>query len=257
MNERRSFTDSAVAFLKGINRFTRAVESLVIDVIAGLAPWLAPLVPAFMVYQGMVNMLKFPAWAAVATAIVVETLGLAGVTTTFQFWDYNDARNKTEQRAPWLIALFTAVFYLAVVLIVNVIMDTTATGEEKLAKGLLSSLSICAGVILALRSQHARRIEANVEAREERRELRKMRLEEQKNEAEAQDTVQDVQVAPEEPQVTDWRQLAPEDRAALVGLAPIEIMEQYPAISERTAQLWAQRVRGIGRNGNGHAPPSR
>jgi hypothetical protein len=229
-----TFTDKAVRFLKNWGRFIRAVEGLLIDNIAATAPWLAPLIPASMVYQAMMSVLHFDNWIAWTSAIVIETLGLSAITTTFQFWDWNDIKKKREQRAPVLVAGLTAVFYLSVVLIVNVLLDKTSPVEQKWAKGLLSSLSICAGVILALRSQHSRRLEESLDAKEERT----MRRTEGQN---AQDAPQEAQDAPVQ-QVADWRMLTPEDKQQLVGLRPSQIQDLYPELSMRTAQLWKQRI---------------
>jgi hypothetical protein len=232
-----TITDKAVRFLKDWGRFIRAVEGLLIDNIAATAPWLAPLIPASMVYQAMINVLHFDNWIAWTSAVVIETLGLSAITTTFQFWDWNDIKKKREQRAPVLVAGLTALFYLTVVLIVNVLLDKTSPAEQKWAKGLLSSLSICAGVILALRSQHSRRLEESLDAKEGRT----MKRTEDQN---AQDAPQDTQEAQDAPvqQVADWRMLTPEDKENLVGLRPSQIQDLYPELSMRTAQLWKQRV---------------
>ncbi len=246
LNQKRTFTQRAVSTLQGVNDFTKAVESLLVDTISGFMPWLTPIVPAIMTYEGMIEYLKFPQWAAVVAAVVVETLGLAGVTTTFQFWDYNDAKGKSEQRAPVIVALSTAVFYLVVVLTVNVIMDERATTGQAVAKGMLSSLSLCGGIILALRSQHARRLQENREAKEERK-LRRLT---------ANDTAEEEPEPQANPQVVangiDWRKLTEEERRNLIGLSPKQISLRYPNLSERATQLWAQRLRELGGNGNGH-----
>jgi hypothetical protein len=250
MPDNGEFFERTIVFLGSLNRFTRAIEGLVIDLIAAISPWLTPLLPAYLTYTGLVNVLRFPTWAALAAAVVIETVGLSSVVTTNQLVDYNDSRLRSEQRAPIVLSMLTAVFYLGVVLSVNVLLDGGSSVDAKITKGLLSSLSICAGIILGIRSQHARRIEANLEVREERKTLRNTR----------RDVAQDAQVA-QNPQVahtaqvagrdrrpTDWRELTSADRQSLIGLSPEEIRAGYPEIAFRTAQQWAQRVR---MNGNG------
>ena len=214
-----NFTDSAVRFLRGWGRFIRAVEGLLIDAIAATSPWLAPLIPAYMTYTSMVERLGFPVWVALAGAGVVELLGLSAVTTTVQFWSYNDRR--ASRRAPVFIAALTAGFYLAVVLTVNVLMDQ-APAVDKWAKGLLTSLSICAALILALRAGHARRLDDNEVERQARREAR-----------------QERKVTGNFRQVSevDWRRLPVEDQNLIASMTTTQIVQAYN-VSERTARNW-------------------
>jgi hypothetical protein len=160
-----------VSTLQNLLRLNRATESLLIDIIASYSPWLAPIVPALMTYQNMVTHLGFPHWAGLAGAAVVETLGLSSVQTTITFWSWNSMRSKSAPRAPLALAVFTGLFYLATVLTVNAMLDNTAP-IYRIAKALLSSLSLCAGVILALRAGHAQRLADMDQQRQQRREER-------------------------------------------------------------------------------------
>ncbi len=155
-----------VKTLESLLKLNQATEALLIDVIASYSPWLAPLVPAYMTYQHMTGLLDFPQWAALAGALVVETLGLSSVQTAVSFWSWNNTRTKTTPGAPLWLAVLTGLFYLSVVLVVNAMLDQ-APVIYRVAKALLSSLSVCAGVILALRAGHARRINETERARAE------------------------------------------------------------------------------------------
>ena len=136
--------------------------------VASYSPWVAPLVPALMTYQNMITHLGFPAWAAWAAAICVETLGLSSIQTAVSFWQWNDSKSKSDPKAPVMVAILTGGFYLLTVLTVNAMLDD-APGVYRLAKALLSSLSVCAGVILALRAGHARRMAETEQARLDRK----------------------------------------------------------------------------------------
>ena len=92
--------DRIVFFLRSWLRLIRATEAVLIDAIAATAPWLAPLIPAFMTWQSMTSRLDFPAWVAMAGALVVESLGLSAVHTSFQLWDYNDSRRQMTRVLP-------------------------------------------------------------------------------------------------------------------------------------------------------------
>jgi hypothetical protein len=232
-----NFTEKAVGFLRGWKRFNLAVEGLLIDQIAATSPWLAPLLPAFMTWSSMTTRLGFPQWVALAGAGVVELLGLSAVTTTVQFWDFN--ANRRANRAPVFVSGLTAGFYLAVVLTVNVIMDTSPV-EEKWAKVLLSSLSVCAALVLALRAGHARRMDAAELERQERKEARLL-LKEIRKEAENSGNLPE----PSAPARLDWRRLPVEDRDRIRSMSTRQIVQEYQ-VEERTARNWRSAARNNG-----------
>ena len=157
-----------VTMLDGLLKLNRATENLLIDIIASYSPWVAPLVPAYMICQNMVTHLAFPVLAGLAAAVCVETLGLSSIQTAVSFWNWNDSKLKADPKAPVLLAILTGGFYLLTVLTVNAMLDDTS-GVYRLAKALLSSLSVCAGVILALRAGHARRISETEHVHQERK----------------------------------------------------------------------------------------
>jgi hypothetical protein len=163
-----------VKALEALLELNRASEALLIDIVASYAPWLAPVPVAMMTYQHMVTLLGFPAWAALAGALVVEFLGLSAVSTCVQFWTWNTSKLKTQARAPLTLAVFSGVFYLAVVIVINAMLDDAPT-THRIAKALLSSLSAVAAVILAMRSSHTKRITEAKHERQERKAERQAR----------------------------------------------------------------------------------
>lgn len=163
--------EKAVFFLESIQRFVKAVETVFIDTVSTVIPWLSPLVPAFMAYRAMTDILDFPYWLSVITAGVIELLGLATINTAFSFWAYNQEKRKIDQKSPVMLAVLVTLYYLVVVLVVNTMLDTSPA-MHKIAKGLLSSISIVGGVTIALRASHSRRIN---EIRTERERIRSMR----------------------------------------------------------------------------------
>jgi len=132
----------------------RAMESTLVDVIAAYTPWLASVIPASIGYSSVLVSLHFEPWQAGVYAVVVECLGLATVATSLKFWSWNQEHDKNKQ-APFLLALVTAVFYLAIVLSVNVMLDP---GDlwVKIVKALASSLSVAGALIVAMRAQQSK-----------------------------------------------------------------------------------------------------
>jgi hypothetical protein len=92
-------------------------------------------------------------------ALVVEFLGFATITTVIQFVDFNATRNAEDPRAPFYPAAGVAVFYLMVVLTVNVLLDNSEF-IERFSKLLMSTLSVAGAVTISLRGQHSVRLEA-------------------------------------------------------------------------------------------------
>ena len=171
-------TDRVVNTLRGLLAMVQATEALLVDLVAAVSPWLAPLTPALLTWQSMTNTLGFPVWAAWAAAATVETLGLSSIQTAYSLWSYEGNRRKSDPRAPVLVAILTGAFYLVTVITVNALLDP-GPPIHKLAKGLLSSLSVCAGLVLALRAGHAKRLQdltiEKAERKAERQATRKMK----------------------------------------------------------------------------------
>ena len=190
-----------------------------VDNIAATIPWLAPIVPATIAWQHMSGILHFPWIVATLTAVVIEFLGLATITTSFQFWDWNDKKRQTDPKAPLWIVLICAGFYTAIVLIVNVLLDS-APIVQKIAKGLLSILSIIGAITIAVRSQQARRAAAVQLEKEQRKQER------QEKTAEG---------------LALFDELSAKERELLKGLTAKQIREIFPDISITTARNWAKK----------------
>jgi len=235
--------DKIVSLLKAWQRLTRAIESLLVDNLSATAPWAAPLIPAYMAFDSMIRVLSFPLWVSIAGAVTVEVVGLSAVSTCFQFWDYNDSKKTSEQRAPMLLALGTAIFYLAIVLTVIVLLDNSPM-LHKAAKALLSTLSVCAAVILALRAGHARRLQGIDDLRIERKAQRQERHVRDNSGMLDHDILEAAQITLRR----DWRTLNPDERAQVRDMSTYDIMRVY-SIPDRTARQWKQLAK---RNGNGH-----
>jgi pilus assembly protein TadC len=126
-----------------------------------------------MAWHSMSTSLDFPDWVSLAGASVVELLGLATINTAFEFWSYNQDKRQRDGKAPVVLAMGIAVFYLSVVLTVNTMLDQSPA-IYRIAKALLSSLTIAGGVIIALRAGHSKRLDAIQVERQEQREMRRM-----------------------------------------------------------------------------------
>jgi hypothetical protein len=107
----------------------------------------------------MTGVLAFDPWVAWPVAVVIEFLGISTVSTTLSFWTYNKRETSEENKAPLWVILIAFVFYLAVVLIMNVAIDANAgTPNEKVAviwvRAVLTLMTIPAALVMAVRTQH-------------------------------------------------------------------------------------------------------
>jgi hypothetical protein len=261
-----------VNLLTGWREITNALEKTLVDNVAATVPWLAPVIPAAIAYDHMVSVLLFAPWLAFVGAAVVELLGLSTVTTAVQFWQYNiagdSANPETERRAPFGMAFAAAAFYFLVVITVNVLLDE-AGGTARLAKALLSTLSIVGALTVAIRSQHRRRVdeqaevesdaisyqrELEAEAREAKRmvaaerrrmkheqEMQKLKVSEAPKVAETggKDAESKLKVAAT---YSNWRQVPESERMKIATMSMEAVRKNY-GIGERTAYNWISYAR--------------
>jgi hypothetical protein len=168
-----------VSSIESLNKIRDSAEVAIVDTVSGFIPWLAPIIPAYVSYSHILNVLQFPLWIAFASALVVEGLGFATVSTAVEFQNWNitkvnreaDPRRRKYQAAPTWGAIFTVAFYMAIVLTVNVILDLVTepniilfqTGgftavAPVLAKSasifLLSNMTIVGAYTIAIRTRH-------------------------------------------------------------------------------------------------------
>jgi regulator of replication initiation timing len=174
----RPASDNPLTFEEAMRRWrsiTQAAEGALLDNIAATTPWLAPALPAAIAYGNMVNHLGFDEWLAFVGALVIEFLGLAAVHTAFQLWEFNETKNDSETEAPFGWAVGAGAFYLFIIIVVNIILETAVAigvwleAAQITGKALLSLLSVVAAFVLALRSQHARRLAVKEQVKQERR----------------------------------------------------------------------------------------
>lgn len=145
----------------------RTIERKLTDLVARVAPWLAPLPTAYLTGRATVAHLHWPAWLGGAAGLIIESLGLAAVNTALELYEYNQTRRKTDPAAPfWLAALLAGVYFAAVTGL-TVLLDTHPAWAIY-APLVFPLLSLSGATALALRSDQARRLETIAQERADR-----------------------------------------------------------------------------------------
>jgi len=134
----------------------------VLDLLSALVPYAVPVIPAYLTYYHALNEMDFPSWVAWTAAFVVEALGMASVSTAIRFWRNNQKYKDEKNKAPFGLAIFVYIFYLVIVITVNVVLEVysgTRTSAIIFAIGLFSLLSLPSGVLVSIRAQYSEFLE--------------------------------------------------------------------------------------------------
>lgn len=134
---------------------TKGLEHSFVEMVSTWGPWASALTPASMTFQHVVNSLGFDPFFGWTTALTVEIVGLASGHTIVRFYMHNKKMRAKKDRIPiWPIA-FVFVFYLVVIMTINVALDWgNQTTAQIIARICLVLLTVPSIVIVSLRAQH-------------------------------------------------------------------------------------------------------
>lgn len=137
------------------------------NVAASVMSILPPLIAAWMTFDNTQTYLSFGVYQAFVTAVVAEGLGYSSLSTAVMFYTSERERRRQKDTASpammgsALLAAFAFVFYLVVIITVNVLLErqfdeagNLVNGIEVIARAALTSLTIPGGLIYALRAQN-------------------------------------------------------------------------------------------------------
>ena len=156
-----------------ISQVLNGAERAFLDLLSIAVPYFVPIIPAYLTYFHTMNIMGFPSWVAMTASFVVEVLGITSVSTAIRFFRHNQKYKKSIERnaansAPFMLAVFVYVFYIVIVLVVNVLLEQiagTRSGAVILAIALFSLLSFPSGVLISIRTQYTEMLEEKQQAR--------------------------------------------------------------------------------------------
>jgi putative Mn2+ efflux pump MntP len=157
-----------------IIRFLDHTEVSFVTLLAKVIPLLVPIIPAYVGYSHVTNTatgLGFDPWAGWVYGAVIEGLGYAAIYKAVQFWEHNRKYTTEKNQAPLAMAVIIYVVYLVVTLIVNVVLDYKAgvVVYKVVALGLISLLSVPAGLLMSISAIHTERTNERERANEQSR----------------------------------------------------------------------------------------
>lgn len=200
------------------------LETRLVNLVSALAPWLAPLPTAWLVYDRAQRFLTWPAWIAAIAGLTLELLGVGILATALMLWTYNAGKRKSDPEAGMRLPLALVALYFITAELLTAALDVWPFLSDY-AAALFPLLSVAAFVLLALRAEHGRRL-ADIEA--QKAESRRNRAE--RKAERVQKVEQDaIAMQPDESltkmdAVRWWRDLHPEwsnkELAQRVGCAP-------------------------------------
>lgn len=184
-----------------LNDWIRNTESSIVNFLSVFAPWLAPLTPAYMTYQHATGVLSFPPQIALPAAILVEILGFSAVSTFLAFWFYNRKNSANYKRAPIEVIIFAFMFYLALILFSNVLLDSFPSERwaEITVRALFTLQTIPAALIVAVRTQHKDLLSEIAKERKEKLSEKSQKV--------SENSTEEQKVSGNFPK--DWRKLRP------------------------------------------------
>lgn len=148
-----------------------------VDRVAMIMPWAGGLIPALMTFRNAQTNLGYGLFEAALIGLVVEGIGFVTITTALDLWEIYQAE-KAESSKNWgvstptvsgqyWVAVVGVLVYLFVVIAINAILDD---GDiwHKLTLALMSSFGLLGGLMVALRNQMGKRLQAMAEAESRR-----------------------------------------------------------------------------------------
>lgn len=139
-------------------------EEGVIDFVARLSPWIAPLPSAFFVHDATLKHLGTGDALAWIIAGVIETLGLTTTHTALSMFTWNKAHpNDKQNHAPFGLAVALAIVYIVSTLVLIAVLEVFPQ-LQNYAPAMFPVLAAVGAVNLAMRSTHNRRIREEKEA---------------------------------------------------------------------------------------------
>jgi hypothetical protein len=143
-------------------------ENNVIDLVAKIAPWFAPIPTAFLVGRATVVHLEWPPAIGFLAAVVIESLGLVSCATALDLYQFNQNRRKNDPPAPFGLAVIMILIYFLVAVFLTIVLDIQPVWSL-VAPAIFPLLSLVGVTEIALRKNYQDRIQKIANEKADRR----------------------------------------------------------------------------------------
>jgi len=133
-------------------------EKNVIDLVAKIAPWFAPIPTAYLVGRATVVHLEWPPAIGFLAAVVIESLGLVSCATALDLYQFNQNRRKNDPPAPFGLAVIMILIYFVVAVFLTIVLDIQPDWSL-VAPAIFPVLSLVGVTEIALRKNYQDRIQ--------------------------------------------------------------------------------------------------
>lgn len=159
---------------EGIVFFIDNLERLAIVIVSRVAPWAAPLAPAYLVATTVQRHFGTPQAVGIAVGVTLEAVGIAATHITLEMYQYNQTRLKSHPEAPFGVGLIVTSVYFLVGFSLTVVLELLPD-LVVIAPAAFFLLAIVAYITLALMSGHSRRVQGIQQEKEEKAEEKRNR----------------------------------------------------------------------------------
>jgi hypothetical protein len=128
-----------------------------VNIVANIAPWLAPLPTAWLVADRTMLHLHFPPVVAWIAGAMLELLGVAIMATCLDLWSYERTKRKADPGAPLALAVGLVALYLVAALLLVLVLDLL-DGVATWSQAIFPILSVASFAVLGLRYDHRERL---------------------------------------------------------------------------------------------------
>ena len=126
------------------------LEARLVDLLASLGPWMAPVPTAWLVAHKTMHYLGYPPFVAYVAAAAIEVLGIVSLATWFDLWRYGRERKARHPKPPMMAAWAGFVFYPVVAILLGLVLDVYPAARPWSAV-VFPLLSVEGAVLLSLR----------------------------------------------------------------------------------------------------------
>ena len=108
---------------KFVDVFFDFLSSVVGNFASNIVPLLAGILPAYLTWSHIVNVLGFPNWVGLSGAGVIEFIGLGAGNELMKVWNHNRQYKDEKNKMPLLAPALTAGWYISIMVAFNVILE--------------------------------------------------------------------------------------------------------------------------------------